>query len=148
MTGWEEFSRFSSILKKKPRRILRIKKKRKRRSNIINKVRQIVGGTSRQNLVTQHASEVESHFPKDRLPPFPSQERSQSLSQCNLVELPFARLVMSGYITRLPSVENPRAKDQNVASTRRVSSVLCSEHPRPLLERVARLVRTNLLAKG
>ncbi|KAK3769986.1 hypothetical protein RRG08_061958 [Elysia crispata] len=58
-------------------------------------------------------------------------ERSQSLSQCNLtsgqVELPFARLVMSSYITRFPSVENPRVKDQNAASTRRVSLVLCSE---------------------
>ncbi|KAK3758828.1 hypothetical protein RRG08_036268 [Elysia crispata] len=56
--------------------------------------------------------------------------------------------VMSGYITRLPSVENPHTKDQNAASTRGVSSVLCSERPRPLSEIVARPVRTNLLVKG
>ena len=59
-------------------------------------------------------SEVESHFPKHQLLPFPSRGRSQSLSQCNLTsglaELPFARLVMSSYITRLPSVENTRSK--------------------------------------
>ena len=93
-------------------------------------------------------TEVESHFPEDQLPTFPSEERSQSLSLCDLtsglVELPFARLVMPWCITRLSSYWKPL----QLASTRRVSSVLGGKNLRPLSEIVARLVRANLLAKG